>query len=350
MRRRLRVRSSPPGLLRRGSSLSIWAQLGIRLALLLGLLAFILTVHWFERAAFRDNLDGKMSFADVIYFTMISATTTGYGDIVPVTERARLFDALVVTPVRIFFILILAGTAYTFVIKRTWNRWLMQRLQNSLKNHVVVAGFGTSGAEAVGELIERGVDPGRIVVIEKRQEGINEAEALGCIVMLADATRDATLEAVRIQTSKQIVVSAGRDDTSILITLTARHLAPKVPISVVVRACDNEFPARAAGATTVINPVSFAGLLLAGSSEGAGIADYLTDLASAGGRVRLHERTIEPFEVGKALKDAAVGVGLRILRGDESIGFWEKGADKLITGDRIIEVIPAYAFPATPSV
>ncbi len=336
--------------MRRASPLSVWAQILIRIALLLGLLAFIITVHWIERDSFRDAVDGEMSFADVIYFTMISATTTGYGDIVPITERARLFDALVVTPIRIFFILILAGTAYTFVIKRTWNRWLMKRLQKNLENHVVVAGYGTSGSEAVGELIQRGFDPGRIVVVDTKESNLKGAEALGCIVMPADATRDATLEEVRIRSARQLIVSAGRDDTSILITLTARHLAPGVPISVVVRACDNEFPARAAGATTVINPVSFAGLLLAGSADGAGIAEYMTDLASAGGRVRLHERAVEPFEVGRSLSEAAVGMGLRILRDGKSIGFWEKEAERLEIGDRLIEVIPTHAFPKAPSI
>ena len=324
-------------------------QLGLRIAVLLLLLAVIVGVHWLERDQFRDNLDGHMNFADVIYFTMISATTTGYGDIVPVTNQARLFDALIVTPVRIFFLLILAGTAYTFVIKRTWDKWLMQRIQKNLHNHVVVAGFGVSGSESVAELIERGIEPKRILVVDPREEAINQAEALGCIVIQADATRDATLEAIRIAFASQVIVSAGRDDTSILITLTVRHLAPKVPISVIVRAGDNELPARAAGATTVINPVSFAGLLLAGSAEGAGIADYITDLASAGGRVRLHERTIEPFEVGKSLKEAAIGIGLRILRGNDVIGFWEVEAGRLEAGDKIIEIIPAHVFPKVPA-
>jgi voltage-gated potassium channel len=349
MQRRLRDRSAPPGLLRRASPLSVWAQLGLRILVLLALLAVIIGVHWLERDQFKDNLDGHMNFADVIYFTMISATTTGYGDIVPVTDQARLFDALIVTPVRIFFLLILSGTAYTFVIKRTWDKWLMQRIQMNLQNHVVVAGFGVSGSESVAELIERGIEPKRILVVDPREEAINQAEAMGCIVIQADATRDATLEAIRIAHAAHVIVSAGRDDTSILITLTVRHLAPNVPISVVVRAGDNELPARAAGATTVINPVSFAGLLLAGSAEGAGIADYITDLASAGGRVRLHERVIEPFEVGKSLKEAAVGMGLRILRGNDVIGFWEVEASRLEPGDKIIEIIPAHAFPKVPA-
>ena len=350
MQRRLRVISSPPGVLRQKSQLSAWAQFGIRMALLFGLLAFVVTVHWIERDSFHDNLDGQMSFSDVIYFTMISATTTGYGDIVPVTDRARLFDALVVTPIRIFLILILAGTAYTFVIKRVWNNWLMQRLQKTLTGHTIVAGFGNSGSEAVGELIQRGFDPRHIVVLDTSTAALERAEALGCPVMQADATRDSSMEAVRVKEARSVIISAGRDDTSILICLTARHLAAKVPISVVVRNGDNEFPAKAAGATTVINPVSFAGLLLAGSTEGAGIAEYMADLASASGHVRLHERQIEPFEVGKALKEAAVGVGLRIMRNGKAIGWWERGAAKLKAGDRIIEVIPDHLFPRVPSV
>ena len=350
MLRRLRVISSPPGILRQKSPLSAWAQFGIRLGLLFGLLAFVVLVHWLERDSFRDNLDGHMSFADVIYFTMISATTTGYGDIVPVTERARLFDAVIVTPIRIFLLLILAGTAYTFVIKHTWSRWVMQRLQRTLSGHTIVAGFGISGSEAVGELIQRGFDPGQIVVIDCKEDALARAEALGCPVMNADATRDATLDAVRVTEARSMIISAGRDDTSILICLTARHMAPGLPISVVVRASDNEFPARAAGATTVINPVSFAGLLLAGSTEGSGIAEYMADLASASGRVRLHQREIEHFEIGKPLQRAAVGLGLRILRGDVAIGWWEEAANKLEPGDQIIEIIPDHLFPRVPAI
>jgi voltage-gated potassium channel len=153
-----------------------------------------------------------------------------------------------------------------------------------------------------------------------------------------------------VREARSVIISAGRDDTSILICLTARHLAPNVPISVVVRAGDNEFPAKAAGATTVINPVSFAGLLLAGSTEGADIADYMADLASASGHVRLHEREIERFEIGKTLQDAAVGLGLRVVRGNEAIGWWEESAGRLELGDRIIEIVPDHLFPRVPSV
>ena len=100
------------------------------------------------------------------------------------------------------------------------------------------------------------------MVVDVRPTALAEAEGLGVAVLEGDATRNATLEAVRSARARCMAVSAGRDDTSILIVLTARGMAPQIAISVVVKADDNEDLARQAGATTVINPASFAGLLL----------------------------------------------------------------------------------------
>ena len=329
--------------LRRRSSLSNWAQFAIRMGVAFALLALVIGFHWIERDSLKDNIDGHISFADVIYFTMISATTTGYGDIVPVTERARLFDALVVTPLRIFFLLILAGTAYSFVIKRLWSKWLMQRLQQTLTDHIIVAGCGTAGSEAVNELIARGTPAKEIVVVDCEAEAAAQAEALGCTVLQGDATRDATLEAVRARTARCLIVAAGRDDTSILVCLTARHLAPDLPITVSVKNSDNEVPARAAGASTVINPVSFAGLLMAGTAQGSGIADYMADLASHAGEVQLRERLIRPDEEGRPLSGLTTGLGVRLVRGGQAISFWEDAAKALQAGDRVVEIVPNHA-------
>lgn len=112
------------------------------------------------------------------------------------------------------------------------------------QNHIVVAGYGTSGAEAVKELIRRGRDAPSIVVIDDRASALEAAATCGATVLEGDATRNATLEAVQIARASAIIVSAGRDDTLILIVLTARRLAPRVPISVVIRAEDNEALAR----------------------------------------------------------------------------------------------------------
>ncbi len=326
--------------LRRRSALPVWAQIGWRASLVVGLVMLTIAVHWLERDGLRDNLDGHVGFLDVIYFTMISITTTGYGDIVPVSQEARLFDALIVTPIRIFFVLIFIGTAYNLVFRRSWEKWRMERIRRNLCNHLIIAGSGTSGAEALDELIALGERPQDIVVIDPKAAALERPDSLGCAVIQADATRDKTLQAVHIERARALVVSAGQDDTSILITLTARHLAPSLKISVAVRNEDNELLARQAGATTVINPVSFAGLLLAGSTHGAHIADYLADLASSSGRVRLAEREVAPDECGKPLSAIAKGLGVRVYRDGVPHGFWEPEANSLRPGDCIVEIVP----------
>ncbi|WP_301751665.1 TrkA family potassium uptake protein [uncultured Erythrobacter sp.] len=327
--------------LRRQVRIPVWGDLGIRTGLAFGLIALVVAIHWFDRDGLKDNHDNVISFLDVVYFTMISITTTGFGDIAPISDRARLIEAVIVTPVRIAVLFIFVGAAYDFVIKRSWEKFRMARIQEQLTDHVVVLGFGVSGSQSVGELIERGVDPRCIVVIDPSEERLTEAEKLGVNVMAADATRDETLKSVRIAEAQSVLVSAGRDDTSILMVLTVRHLAPKVPISVVVRAEDNELLARQAGANNVINPVRFTGLLLAGSVKGAHIADYLADLASVGGRVQLVEREVTEAECGKSIKELeSGGTGLRVYRNGRAIGFWEDECQMLQPGDVVVEIVP----------
>ncbi|WEK46055.1 MAG: potassium channel family protein [Candidatus Andeanibacterium colombiense] len=337
-RRRFPGHSQP---LKRAVPISPWADLGIRVAAALALVAFVIAIHYADRSGLVDNADHHVSFLDVVYFTMISITTTGFGDIAPVSDRARLIEAVIVTPIRFAVLFIFIGSAYNFIIKRSWEKFRMVRIQKQLSGHIVVLGFGISGSEAVQELIERGTKAGTIVVMDTDQDRLAIAEDLGCNVICGDASRDDNLLAVRIDQAQSILVSAGRDDASILIVLTARHLAPGIPISVVVRQDDNETLARQAGADNVINPVRFTGLLLAGSAQGTHVADYLADLASVAGRVQLVERPVQPGEVGRPLGQlASGGMGLRVYREGQEIGFWEDGAQALQEGDTVVEILP----------
>lgn len=326
--------------LRRKPNVSPWVPLAWRAAALFSLLGLMIAIHWLEREGLKDMHDGHVSFLDAVYFTMISATTTGYGDIVPVSDNTRMFDSLVVTPIRIFFLLIFVGSAYLFVARRTWENFLMRRIQRTLRDHTIVTGFGIKNSRAVEELLRLGAEPASIVVIDNDNERLEQAEQLGCAVLKADATRDGTLQSVRIEQARLLIISAGRDDTSILICLTARALAPDLRISIAINQHDNEIPARRAGADIVVNPLDFAGLLLATSHSGQHIADYLADLATIGGRVRLVERDVREEEIGTSLKDLTEGLGLRIIRDGTAYGFWRPQVRELQRGDIIMEIVP----------
>jgi voltage-gated potassium channel len=325
--------------LRRQARLRPATQFAIRMAIMIGMIVFIVAFHWIERDSLKDQIDGNVSFSDVIYFTMISATTTGYGDIVPVTDRARLFDALIVTPIRVFFLLLLAGTAYTFIIKQTWNRWLMKLIQKNLRDHILIAGFGVSNDKALEELLARGTSPKRIVVIDNDRDALDRAAECGVAVLQGDASRDETLLAAHVDRAAALLVSTGRDDSNILVVLTARKLSAKVKISVTIRETDNEDIAKQAGADTVINPVSFSGLLLASSLEGPLRAEYLADLATSEGSVVLRERVIGEEEAGRSPNEICSGQVVRLVRDGRIHAASDPAFQSLRSGDRILEIV-----------
>lgn len=322
-------------------ALRAWHALAVRLAVAFALIVLAFGLLWFDRAGLRDNIDGHLTFADVVYFTMITITTVGYGDIVPVSERARLIDAFLITPIRVFVWLIFLGTAAEFLVKRSWENWRMQRIQTTLGGHVVLAGFGHSGQNALAELLASGTELGKIVVIDADAEAVEIAKRAGVATIRGDATRDEVQKAVHIERASSIIVSCGRDDTSILAVLTARQLAPDLRIAVAIRNVDNEKLARQAGADVVVNPVSFIGLLLAASSQGEHVVDYLSDLITARGDVRLRERQAARDEVGQSLKDVSGGRAVRLYRGDQVLCPWDPGPPQVEAGDKILELVPS---------
>jgi len=176
-------------------------------------------------------------------------------------------------------------------------------------------------------------------VIDTNQATLDRAVETGVAVLQGDASRDETLRAARIEHACALLVSAGRDDSAILIVLTARKLSPNVNISVTIRESDNEDIARQAGANTVINPVSFAGLLLASSLEGPDRAEYLADLVTTEGKVMLRERIIDSHEVGKSPEELCTGIAVRIIRAGIPHGPGDPAFRAMHAGDRLLEIV-----------
>jgi len=325
--------------LERRSPVGVWQSLGLRALLVAGLLAIALLGHWLDREGLRDNADGRVSFLDIVYFTAVTVTTVGYGDIVPVTPSARMFDTFVVTPIRLFVWLIFLGSAYSFVIQHSWQRIRTRMIERALHDHYIICGFGAGGSAATEELLREGIAPAAILVIDDDADRIALAKASGVTVLKGDATHDETLEAAAVRRAKSVLVSMGRDDTAALVVLSARRLNPDVPISVSIRAAETEDLLRQAGARSVINPVSLGGHLLARSSQSAHAVDYLRDLASAEGRVVIVERPARAEDEGRSLRDIATGLGLRLVRDGETLGVFDRDQATIRAGDTIVEIV-----------
>lgn len=312
-----------------------------RLIIALSLLCAITAILWLDRDGLRDQVDGEITFSDVVYFSMITVTTVGYGDIVPVTTRARLIDALVVTPVRIAVWFLFLGTAYQLIIRQYMEGYRMATLKTALDGHVIVCGFGNTGAAAVKELLAKGTDPKQIVVIDLQDSRARAAIGCGVAALQGDGTQEATLRDAVIEKAKALIIAAGRDDTSALILLTARHLNAAIRIIVSANEAENVKLFRQGGANSIVSPSTFGGYALANAVDQAHMVQYMEDLLTAGGRVNLIERPVRAEEVGKTAVDLKPNIVLRVYRGDTIISMTEvQGGRRFESGDLLVLLIP----------
>lgn len=322
-----------------GGERSVRRTLGLRASLVLVLFLLVIAVFWLDRDGLRDNIDGSITFVDVVYFTMVSVTTVGYGDIVPITAQARLVDALFVTPIRLFIWLIFVGTAYQLVLQRLIEEFRMRRLQARLQGHVVLCGFGHSGRCAAAELVARGTDQQHLLIVDIDPARLEEAAEHGYIGLLGDASREETLRQTMLEHARALLVCTDRDDTNVLITLTARHIAPDVRIVARVEEAENDKLVRQSGATTTVLPSRVGGILMADSVESSHLAGYVMDLISAGGQVTLVERDPHPEEIGRRPIETQSQI-VRVVRRQHAHSFWESDL-RIEAGDRLIVLRPA---------
>ena len=88
-------------------------RIGRRLLLALALITLV-AVLTVQRDGFVDPEDGSISVLDAFYYSTVTVTTTGYGDIRPVSDGARLATTLLVTPARVLFLIVLVGTTWRY--------------------------------------------------------------------------------------------------------------------------------------------------------------------------------------------------------------------------------------------
>jgi voltage-gated potassium channel len=338
MRLRLKRQVPESRILFRKAPLSPESVLIVRGLLVLGLVAAVFVVFYLDRAGLKDNIDGHVSGLDVLYFTMITITTVGYGDIVPVTDQARLFDTIVATPVRIFVWLIFLGTAYQFVIQRVIEDYRMSRLQAQLAGHVVVCGFGDSGRLAASELVSRGTPADQIVVIDSSEPCIRQAAAAGYVGLNGLATREELLHVAGIERARAVIIALGRDDTTLLCLLTVRTLNANARVVASIREGENRKLVEKAGADVVISPWQVSGYLLADGVDQAHVVDISQEMLSQGGLMDLVQRPVRSHEVGTAPRDLARTAVLAVVRGGRRVWFWECRDQPLEAGDVLITV------------
>ena len=310
-----------------------------RMLLAFGLLVASTVIVYVGRYGYHDNAHpGRpLSLLASVYYATVTLSTTGFGDIVPVSTAARLVNIVLITPIRVIFLILLVGTTLEVLTERTRTNWRIARWRSKVTAQAIVVGYGTKGRSVVATLRECGVPDISIVVIDSAAEAVAEATAAGFVAVAGDATRRDVLARAEADRASQIVIAVQRDDTAVLIALTARDLNSSAMIVAAVRERENEPLLRQSGADHVVVSSDAAGRLLGMATIRPSAGRLIADLLDQGGGLDLTERDAAAAELGRPARDAA-GTVIAVLRDGQLLAAAGPGAERLQAGDRLILV------------
>ncbi|MEW2412373.1 potassium channel family protein [Streptomyces sp. NPDC046866] len=315
-------------------------QVGKRLLLALLVLALTVLIVWLDREGYHDNADGSVDFVDALYYATVTLSTTGYGDVVPYSDSARLVNVLLITPLRIVFLIILVGTTLEVLTEKTREEWRLNRWRKSVREHTVVVGFGTKGRSALQTLLSTGLPKEQVVIVDPSSKVIEAASLEGFAGVVGDATRSEVLLSAELQRARQVIIATQRDDTAVLVTLTARQLNRGAKIVAAVREEENAPLLRQSGADAVITSASAAGRLLGLSVLSPSAGTVMEDLIHQGTGLDLVERPVRKSEAGRSVRETEDLV-VSVLRGHRLLPYDDPHASPLQLTDRLITIVRA---------
>ncbi|PAZ14178.1 Ion channel protein [Streptomyces sp. SA15] len=315
-------------------------QVAKRLSMALLVLVATALIVYADHDGYNDNSDGSVDFLDAWYYATVTLSTTGYGDITPVSDAARFTNIFVVTPLRVLFLIILVGTTLEVLTERTREEWRLNRWRSTLRDHVVVVGFGTKGRSAIQTVCATGLKKEQVVVVDPSSKVIDAATAEGYAAVMGDATRSDVLKRAEVHKARKIIIATQRDDTAVLVALTARQLNKGAKIVAAVREEENAPLLKQSGADAVITSASAAGRLLGLSVLSPAAGMVMEDLIQQGSGLDIVERPVIKAEVGKTPRETQDLV-VSVVRGHRVLGYDDPAVGKLELTDRLITIVRA---------
>jgi voltage-gated potassium channel Kch len=195
------------------------------------------------------------SIGDAIYMVIVTVYTVGYGEVRPVVSPALRGITISTIVLGCTGMIYLTGALVQFITLNQINQIFgIKRMTNQidrLRNHVIVCGFGRIGVMLAQGLHAGGAD---FVVLEPAEAPVALARGLGYLVLQADATDEAALQAAGIEHARTLATVLSNDALNVFITLSARSLNPKLEIIARGELPSTESKLLQAGANKVVLP------------------------------------------------------------------------------------------------
>lgn len=278
-------------------------RVGLALLAVLGTVAGGVVGYWLIGG-------GKWKLFDCLYMTIITLTTVGYGEVLPLetTTMGRPFTiALLMAGVLSVGYFVSSATAFLVEGELSGLRWRkrMQKELAKLENHVIVCGAGSTGLHAIRELAAVGAD---FVVVEHNEDLAKRIhKEFGGVAVVGDATHDDTLLQAGIERARGIIAALSDDKENLFVTLTARTLNGKLRIVAKAVEPKADQKMRRAGADSVVSPNLIGGLRMVSEMLRPEVTSFLDLMLRDKDRtLRIEEIAVPPRSslLGKRVADA----------------------------------------------
>lgn len=280
-----------------------------------------------------------------LYATLMTVSTIGGGPENELNGRGEVFNAILIllgVATVGFAIGTLTKAMIEFELGSFFGRRRMEKEISALKSHFIICGVGRVGRRVASEVSARKFP---LVIIERDPARAAWAQERGFPVIIGDAASEAVLRKAHIESARALASAVTSDAQNVYIVLTARGIAPHIPIVARASEEDAESKLLRAGATTVVSPYSFAGQRIARTLTSPYVQRFI-DMALSS----LSETSLEIEEVkvgnpsnlaGKRLEEANIRdrfglIVLAIRHQDGQLDFNPNSTQTIAAGDYLI--------------
>lgn len=212
------------------------------------------------------------SALDAFYMTVITLGTVGFSEVKPLDPFGKVFTAILIL-VGLGIVAYAATSLAQIILEgKIFRQRRREKKVNTMKDHVIVCGYGRIGRRIVSKLLERDVT---FVIIEKDPSVINELEEKRFPYIEGNASEDETLLKTNIGHARCLVTALNSNADNVYVTLTARSMNPDLYI--IARSSDSagQMKLKHAGATRVISPYEIGGAYIANAILRPNVVDFM---------------------------------------------------------------------------
>ncbi len=264
-----------------------------RTILFLRIAAFLLVVIIAGTVSY--HLVEGWDWFDSLYMTVITITTTGYGEVRPMGPGGRAISMILMfvgVGVFLYAVNVFMGVIVEGRLERRWEKMI-----EKMQNHFILCGYGIMGKEILKEL-----SPERVVVIDMDMGKVAAAREDGYVAIHGDATDDLTLEKAGIRRARALICCMS-DASNAFAVLTAKELNPEIKTVAILRSPDAEKKMARVGVDVLLSPYRDAAKKIISILSEKAVAEFVETVISGAKSLNLEKVVVDEKISGKTLKE-----------------------------------------------